>query len=137
MIRTEINIETPQKVEIIEIGIKGWILYSYKGENKLSVHNRSGEWFGDFKPEELRPLEDEKLVFDVNSFDVLEAGTSFWIHGHLEGEVSSDTIYIKLGFKELNLNEYTFQVIATPKKEKSLEDMTKEELIEMVKQLKK
>jgi len=135
MIRKEIDITNPQKVEDIETGYIGYVVYYDRGIFLVKAEN--GGYINWYKPEELRPIEDEKLVFDVNSFDVLEAGTSFWIHGHLEGEVSSDTIYIKLGFKELNLNEYTFQVIATPKKEKSLEDMTKEELIEIVKQLKK
>jgi len=135
MIRKEINIESPQKVEVIETGEIGYVISFQEEPLEFFLMSKYGDFMHWYSPEELRPLKD-RLVFDVNSFDVLEAGTSFWIHGHLEGEVSSDTIYIKLGFKELNLNEYTFQVIATPK-EKSLEDMTKEELIEMVKQLKK
>jgi hypothetical protein len=122
MIRTEIDITNPQKVEVIETGEIGYVsCYDLDDdEQPFRVLRKDGEEIDWYKPEELRPLEDDRLVFDVDSTELIPNGVNrCWF---------SLVMY--------NYKNYNFKVIATPK-EKSLEDMTKEELIEIVKQLKK
>ena len=124
MIRTEIDITNPQKVEVIATGKIGYLtFYGKKSVNDTCrVSKKNGEIIGWHKPEELRPLED-RLVFDgVVSKSFTTHRDDVLLSAILKGVVDKDN--------------YDFKVIATPK-EKSLEDMTKEELIEIVKQLKK
>jgi len=121
MIRTEIDITNPQKVEVIETGEIGYVIcHSSTSVKRFTIVNKEGDVIGWHKPEELRPIEDDRLVFDVDSTELIPNGVNrCWF---------SLVMY--------NYKNYNFKVIATPK-EKSLEDMTKEELIEIVKQLKK
>ena len=127
MIRTEIDITNPQKVEVIETGEIGYVsCYDLDDdEQPFRVLRKDGEEIDWYKPEELRPLEEDRLVFDVNVDEIIPNGVkACWLP--IPNSIGDYRDY----------RDYTFQVIATPK-EKSLEDMTKEQLIEMVKQLKK
>ena len=59
MIRTEIDITNPQKVEVIETGEIGYVTL-YDGEDDNSpflVCRKNGEEIHWFNPEELRPIE--------------------------------------------------------------------------------
>jgi len=125
MIRTEIDITNPQKVEVIETGEIGYVTL-YDGEDDNSpflVCRKNGEEIHWFNPEELRPFED-RLMFDVVQIFMRNEEDDYVSFTVLRDDMPSF------------LDNYTYEVIATPK-EKSLEDMTKEQLIEMVKQLKK
>ena len=123
MIRTEIDITNPQKVEVIETGEIGYIILRNKSGVSF-VSTRNGSILGWYDSEELRPFED-RLVFDVEM--ELSAINFFF-----------NIIDLDFDYQDLKSIEdtHTFQVIAIPN-EKSLEDMTKEEHIEMVKQLRK
>jgi hypothetical protein len=122
MIRTEIDITNPQKVEVIETGEIGYVTCFDNKDGTFFITDREGKGLGWCKPKQLRPIEDERLVFDVNVDEIIPNGVkACWL-----------PIPNSIG----DYRDYTFQVIATPK-EKSLEDMSKEQLIEMVKQLKK
>ena len=124
MIRTEIDITNPQKVEVIKTGEIGYVTMHIYGRpgNMFRVDDKTNKHIGWYNAEELRAIEDEKLVFDVDIDALTIQGSNVLLVAMLEDVGNKDN--------------YTYQVIATPK-EKSLEDMTKEELIEMVKQLKK
>ena len=125
MIRTEIDITNPQKVEVIATGEIGYVVSKDDSDMPFFVSDKKGIDLGWFKPEDLRPLED-RLVFDVD------------VDGFYTMSDKSTIVGFRYKGQDFpDVSTHTFQVIATPKKEKSLEDMTKEELIQMVKQLKK
>ena len=113
MIRTEIDITNPQKVEVIATGEIGYVtLYDEEDYNSpFLVSRKNGEEIDWCKSEQLRPLEDEKLVFAVSSFD--------------DERIYSGANQISFHAKEIphtsrfSPDEYTFQVIATPKIEDS------------------
>jgi len=108
MIRTEIDITNPQKVEVIETGEIGWIVYLDE-DNYYYVVDKNGEEIGQFRLKQLRPIED-RLVFNVSSFD----------NNRLDmlGCMSFNVLYSSHK-EDLGLENYTFQVIATPKIEDS------------------
>ena len=117
MIRTEIDITNPQRVEVIETGEIGYVTF-YNNDIGFLVIKNNGSIMHWYKPEELIPLEDEKLVFDV-----------IGIIKNPYGSVPMLNIDVDLFELDKISKTHDVKVIATPK-EKSLEDMTKEELIE-------
>jgi len=119
MIRTEIDITNPQKVEVIETGEIGYVTCFDNKDGTFFITDREGKGLGWCKPKQLRPIEDEKLVFDVEY--VLDERLSQ--NGLIYCRVRHDTIT-----DDFDLEDYNYQVIATPK-EKSLEDEVKEILV--------